>query len=124
LGCNEKRLREDFELALLDVLETDYDLDVRRANDKLNRRRKGVATLHFEYPKNGNPESWKVVVTIEGAEESAYTLCVDYSSLDAMEESVADCESLAMAIGAHLEECRERAVTSGECDGPQRRWDD
>ena len=47
MGRNGKRLREDFELVLMDVLETDYDLDVRRANDKLNRRRNGVATLHF-----------------------------------------------------------------------------
>jgi len=124
LGQNSKRLREDFELALMDVLETDYDLDVRRANDKLNRRRNGVATLHFEYPKNGDPDNWKVVVTIEGVEESAHTLNIDYSSEDAMEESVADCESLALAIGSCLEEYREQSVTSGACSDPHRRWDD
>jgi hypothetical protein len=105
-------MREDFELALMDVLETDYDLDVRRANDKLNRRRNGVATLHFEYSKNGDPENWKVVVNI------------DYSSEDAMEESVADCESLALAIGSYLEEYREQSVTSGACGELHRRWDD
>jgi hypothetical protein len=117
-------MREDFELALMDVLETDYDLDVRRANDKLNRRRNGVATLHFEYSKNGDPENWKVVVTIEGVEGSAHTLNIDYSSEDAMEESVADCESLALAIGSYLEEYREQSVTSGACGELHRRWDD
>jgi hypothetical protein len=117
-------MREDFELALLDVLESDYDLDVRRANDKLNRRRGSAATLHFEYPKNGDPANWKVAVSIEGARDSCHTLNVDYSSPDAMEESVADCESLAMAIGCYLEECRERRAASGEAPGPKRRWDD
>jgi hypothetical protein len=124
LGRSEKRMREEFELALMYVLETDYDLDVRRANDKLNRRRSSAATLHFEYPTNGDPSSWKVLVVIEGAEESPHTLNIDYSSPDAMEESVIDCESLALAIGCYLEERRERRAVSGEVPGPQRRWDD
>jgi hypothetical protein len=117
-------MTEEFEQALLDVLETDYDLDVRRANDRLNRRRGSAATLQFAYPRNGDPSHWTVDVTIEGAPSPCHTLDVDWSSADTMEESVAACEDLALAIGAYLEERQESRLAAGEEPGPARRWDD
>jgi hypothetical protein len=123
---NEKKMREEFELALIDVLETDFDLDVRRERDPLNRRKESAATLRFDYPTNRSGSRSKVVVQIEGMPES-HSLDVDWSSLDGIDESAGDCESLAMAIGTWLEERNEArmlAVAGGGASWPQRRWDD
>ena len=121
-----QNLQHELEVAVVDVLEQDYDLEVRLAKDDWNRRRRSVATLHFDYRWDVQPTQARVVVTIEGLESRAHVLHADFSSTEAIERSAEDCESLALSVHTFLEEGRESDATvkpATVASGP-RRWDD
>ncbi len=121
-----QNLQHELEVAVVDVLEQDYDLEVRLAKDDWNRRRRSVATLHFDYRWDAQPTHARVVVTIEGLESRAHVLHADFSTAESIERSAEDCESLALSVYTFLEEGRESDATVGHCaaGGDARRWDD
>lgn len=96
-----KRERE-FEGLLIDVLTQDYDLPVRHASDRLERRRRGLASLAFEYHYS-SPSQAKVIVKVEGMPSFSNLLPLDFSSPEAVARSAEDCEALALFLIEHLE---------------------
>ena len=64
----KKALEREFEELLLDVLDQDYDLAVRRSDDPLERRKRDLATLSFEYHWSG-PREARAVVRVAGARD-------------------------------------------------------
>jgi hypothetical protein len=98
----EKRERE-FETLLLEVLSQDYDLPVRHASDRLERRQRGRATLAFEYHYS-SPMQAKVVVNVQGLPGFSNMLALDFSSPESIARCAEDCEALALFLIEHLEE--------------------
>jgi hypothetical protein len=125
-ALSERReLESEFELALIDVLEQDYDLAVRLPDDAWNRRRSDVATLRFKFRWDEAEPRAKVIVSIEGKRNSSNVMFVDFASAEAIERSAEECEALALNVFAWLEECREQAALAREHRrGKRRRWDD
>ena len=124
-------LKRELELAVVDVLEQDYDLDVRLASDAWNRRRRNVATLRFDYHWDPEPTRARVVVTIEGLEATTHLLQADFSSAESIERSAEDCEALALSVHTYLREGLEADVAAREASetgeiwrGEVRRWED
>ncbi len=119
-------LQQELEIAVVDVLEQDYDLEVRLPKDDWNRRRRRVATLHFDYRWDAQPTHARVVVTIEGLESRAHVLHADFSTAESIERSAEDCESLALSVYTFLQEGRESDATVEHpaLGGVTRRWDD
>jgi len=105
-----KQLEREFEDLLLDVLDQDYDLAVRRRDDALERRRRDLATLVFSYRWSG-PREARAVVRVEGAKEFKAILPVDASSPEEMRRSAEDCESLVLFLSEHLERKRSDSMT-------------
>lgn len=105
-----KQLEREFEDLLLDVLDQDYDLAVRRRDDALERRRRDLATLTFSYRWSG-PREARAVVRVEGAKEFKAILPVDASSPEEMRRSAEDCESLVLFLSEHLERKRSETMT-------------
>ncbi len=105
-----KQLEREFEDLLLDVLDQDYDLSVRRRDDALERRRRDLATLTFSYRWSG-PREARAVVRIEGAKEFKAILPVDASSPEEMRRSAEDCESLVLFLSEHLERKRSETMS-------------
>lgn len=118
-------LERSFEEMLVDVLTQDHDLDVRRAQDPLDRRRNGVASLQFDFHWDTD-EHAKVVVTVEGVDDFSNMARVDFRSEDTMAASAEDCEALALFLTEHLSELREdwlEAVSAGELEHGRREDD-
>ena len=105
-----KQLEREFEDLLLDVLDQDYDLAVRRRDDALERRRRDLATLVFSYRWSG-PREARVVVRVEGSKEFKAILPVDASSPEEMRRSAEDCESLVLFLSEHLERKRSDSMS-------------
>ena len=120
-----KQLEREFEDLLLDVLDQDYDLAVRRRDDALERRRHDLATLSFSYRWSGAREA-RVVVRVEGSREFKAILPIDASSPEEMRRSAEDCESLVLFLSEHLERKRDAslAVAAGGGIAWGRREDD
>lgn len=106
-----KQLEREFEDLLLDVLDQDYDLAVRRRDDALERRRRDLATLTFSYRWSG-PREARAVVRVEGARDFKAILPVDASSPEEMRRSAEDCESLVLFLSEHLERKRSDTLAS------------
>jgi undecaprenyl pyrophosphate synthase len=106
-----KALEREFEELLLDVLEQDYDLTVRHGTDRLDRRKRDVATLQFEYHYDGAREA-KAVVRVAGVAEFKAILPVDFASADGLRRSAEDCEALVLYLTEYLEEQREKTLTA------------
>jgi hypothetical protein len=106
----KKALEREFEALLLDVLDQDYDLAVRRSDDPLERRKANLATLSFEYHWSG-PREARAVVRIDGARAFKAILPVDASSPEELRRSAEDCEALVLFLAEHLEEKREKMLT-------------
>jgi hypothetical protein len=124
-AADRRELESEFELAVVDVLEQDHDLEVRLPDDSWNRRKNCVATLHFKYHWDRHEPRAKVVVMIEGKRDTSNVMLVDFSSPEAIETSAEDCESLALNVHVYLEACREQAHTETKRGRhPRQRWDD
>jgi len=120
-----KQLEREFEDLLLDVLDQDYDLAVRRHDDALERRRRDLATLSFSYRWSG-PREARAVVRVDGAREFKAILPVDASSPEELRRSAEDCESLVLFLSEHLERKRGESVAvaaSGQLAWGQREDD-
>lgn len=104
-----KQLEREFEDLLLDVLDQDYDLAVRRRDDALERRRRDLATLSFSYRWSG-PREARAVVRVEGARDFKAILPIDASSPEEMRRSAEDCESLVLFLSEHLERKRNDSM--------------
>lgn len=102
-------MEREFEDLLLDVLEQDYDLSVRHADDRLDRRRRDVATLRFEYHYDTARDA-KVVVRIDGATEFKAILPVAFESAEGLRRSAEDCEALVLYLTEHLDQRREKTL--------------
>ena len=120
-----KQLEREFEDLLLDVLDQDYDLAVRRRNDTLERRRNDLATLSFSYRWSGAREA-RVVVRVEGSRDFKAILPIDASSPEEMRRSAEDCESLVLFLSEHLERKRDDSLVAAASGGVAwgRREDD
>jgi len=103
-----KRERE-FEGLLIDVLTQDYDLPVRHGGDRLERRRRGLASLVFEYHYS-SPTQAKVIVKVEGMPSFSNMLPLDFSSAEAVARCAEDCEALALFLMEHLEHAEEELL--------------
>lgn len=114
-----KTLEREFEDLLLDVLDQDYDLAVRRRDDALERRRRDLAILTFSYRWSG-PREARAVVRVEGARDFKAILPVDASSPEEMRRSAEDCESLVLFLAEHLSAKRDKALTAAAAG--ERRW--
>jgi hypothetical protein len=114
-----KQLEREFEDLLLDVLDQDYDLAVRRRDDTLERRRRDLATLTFSYHWSG-PREARAVVRVEGAKDFKAILPVDASSPEELRRSAEDCESLVLFLAEHLE-CKRSDSISAAASG-QLAW--
>lgn len=114
-----KLLEREFEDLLLDVLDQDYDLAVRRRDDSLERRRRDLATLSFSYRWSGAREA-RAVVRVEGARDFKAILPIDASSSEELRRSAEDCESLVLFLSEHLERKREDSLAVAA--GGQLRW--
>lgn len=112
-------MEREFEDLLLDVLEQDYDLSVRHADDRLDRRRRDIATLSFEYHYDAQHEA-KAVVRVEGVSGFKAILPVDFASADGLRRSAEDCESLVLYLTEHLG--GEREKTLAEAASGRVRW--
>ena len=120
----EERERE-FEDVLIDVLSQDYDLQVRHSADALERRRRGMACLNFEYQYSSQTQA-KVVVSIAGDSGFSNMLPVDFADGDAIARSAEDCEALALYLIEYLdaqEESTLPALDAGEFDFGRREED-
>ena len=106
-----KQLEREFEDLLLDVLDQDYDLAVRRRDDAMERRRRDLATLTFSYRWSG-PREARAVVRVEGAKEFKAILPVDASSPEELRRSAEDCESLVLFLSEHLENKRSESMSA------------
>ena len=106
-----RTLEREFEELLLDVLEQDYDLSVRHATDRLDRRKRDIATLEFEYHYDAAREA-KVVVRVAGVADFKAILPVEFASADGMRRSAEDCESLVLYLTEYLEEVREKTLVA------------
>jgi hypothetical protein len=106
-----KQLEREFEDLLLDVLDQDYDLAVRRRDDALERRRRDLATLTFSYRWSG-PREARAVVRVEGAKDFKAILPVDASSPEELRRSAEDCESLVLFLSEHLETKRSESMSA------------
>jgi hypothetical protein len=112
-------LEREFEELLLDVLEQDYDLAVRHATDRLDRRKRDIATLQFEYHYD-SPREAKAVVRVAGVEGFKAILPVDFGSPDELRRCAEDCEALVLYLTEHLENMREK--TLAEVAAGRLRW--
>ena len=110
-GGKRRALEREFEELLLDVLEQDYDLAVRQSTDRMERRKRDVATLEFEYHHESASQA-KAVVRVASAPSFKAMLPVDWSSPDALRRSAEDCEALVLFLTEHLEEMREKTLTA------------
>jgi hypothetical protein len=118
--AGKRRVSErEFEELLLDVLEQDYDLAVRHATDRLDRRKRDIATLEFEWHHDKTNEA-KVVVRVAGVAHFKAILPVDFSSPDNLRRSAEDCESLVLYLTEYLEEKREKTLV--EVAAGRMRW--
>lgn len=108
-ATKKKALEREFEELLLDVLDQDYDLAVRRRDDPLERRRRELATLSFEYHWAG-PREARAVVRVEGAPDFKAILPLDASSIEELRRSAEDCEALVLFLAEHLEAKREKLL--------------
>ena len=104
---NREKLERTFEDALLEVLAHEYDLDVRHERDRLERRRREVATLDFAYHYRTGSEQAKAVISIEGADHFSNLLPVDFRSEESIQRSAEGCEALARFIEDHLVRLRD-----------------
>jgi len=102
-------MEREFEDLLLDVLEQDYDLSVRHSEDRLDRRRRDVATLSFEYHYD-SPREAKSVVRITGVGDFKAILPVDFGTPEGLRRSAEDCEALVLYLTEHLEIRREKTL--------------
>lgn len=120
-----RRLDEmEFELALVGALEDMYGVAVRVDGDPLDRRRRGYATLEFDYFRadsddDEDGDDMKVVVSIHGVPGASFSFGVDLADPDSVLSAAEDCEDLALAVRESL----------GSEDGPEddvldRRWND
>jgi len=105
-----RMMEREFEDLLLDVLEQDYDLAVRHKEDRLDRRRREIATLSFEYHYDAAREA-KAVVRIDGVADFKAILPVDFDSADGLRRSAEDCEALVLYLTEHLDCVREKTLT-------------
>jgi len=105
-----KRERE-FEGLLIDVLSQDYDLPVRHSADRLERRRRGLASLSFEYHYSSTTQA-KVVVKVEGMPSFSNMLPLDFSSQESLARSAEECEALALFLMEYLEGNQENLLDS------------
>jgi hypothetical protein len=96
----------EFEMVLIEVLTQDWDLPVRRAGERVERRRRGGATLAFDYHYS-SPAQAKVVVGIEGLQSFSNVLFVDFSSSETIARSAEQCEALALVLMEHLQAVQE-----------------
>lgn len=104
-----KALEREFEDLLLDVLDQDYDLAVRRRDDSLERRRRDLATLSFSYRWFGAREA-RAVVRVEGSRDFKAILPIDASSPEDLRRSAEDCESLVLFLSEWLERKRDESL--------------
>jgi len=114
-----RALESEFEELLLDVLEQDYDLAVRQATERIERRKRDLATLQFEWHYD-RARGAKAVVRVAGVADFKAILPVDFTSPDALRRSAEDCESLVLYLTEYLEEKREKALT--EVGAGRRPW--
>jgi hypothetical protein len=105
----KKALEREFEALLLDVLDQDYDLAVRRLDDPIERRKRDLATLSFEYHWSG-PREARAVVRVDGERSFKAILPVDASSPEELRRSAEDCEALVLFLAEHLEVKREKLL--------------
>jgi hypothetical protein len=105
----KRALEHEFEELVLDVLEQDYDLAVRHSSDRLDRRKRGVARLEFEFHHDARDEA-KAVVRVAGVPDFKAILPIDFSSADAMRRSAEDCEALVLYLSEYLEATREKEL--------------
>ena len=112
-------MEREFEDLLLDVLEQDYDLSVRHADDRLERRKRDTVCLCFEYHYDTAHEA-KAVVRVDGIKDFKAILPVDFASADGLRRSAEDCEALVLYLTEHLENMREKALT--EAAAGRLRW--
>lgn len=119
VGAKRKVLEREFEDLLIDVLEQDYDLSVRHAEDKIERRTRGVARLCFDY-RYASATDAKAIVRIDGKPDFKAMLPVDFASREDLRRSAEDCEALVLFLSEHLEEHREKAML--EATSGSGRW--
>jgi hypothetical protein len=104
-----RTLEREFEELLLDVLEQDYDLSVRHSTNRLDRRRRDVARLEFEYHYD-TPKEAKAVVRIAGVSDFKAILPVDFGAPEDLRRCAEDCEALVLFLTEHLEHAREKTL--------------
>ncbi len=94
-------LEREFEQTLIDVLSLDYDLAVRHAEDRIERRRQGMARLDFDYQCSGD-HLGKVIISIDGAPGFSGMLPIDLTDSASAARSAEDCEALALYLMEYL----------------------
>ncbi|MCP4002744.1 MAG: hypothetical protein GY725_00980 [bacterium] len=103
MASKREALERDYEELLIDILEQDHDLAVRRNGDSLNRRRNDVATLQFAYQYvSGRTKEGKVSVSIDGFPGFSVSLVFDFSDEDELQRSAENTEGLALFLSEHL----------------------
>ncbi len=107
---NREALERSFEAALLEVLVQEYDLDVCLERDRLERRRRDVASLGFEYHYRGGAAEARVVISIQGARHFSNLLPVDFGCDESIRKSAESCEALARFIHEHLADARDHTL--------------
>ncbi len=128
---DRQRLEREFEELLVEVLMQDYDLDVRRWGDAMDRRRKNIGTLCFDYHYEPKSPVGKAVVSLDEADDFTSLMKVDFSSPERMLAAAEDCEALALFLSERLDERRDELLGTedpiygdGDGDGLGRREDD
>ena len=114
MNVQTERERE-FEDLLVEILTQEHDLPVYRSGDPLERRRRGMACLEFEYHYSSSSEA-KAVVKIHGATGFSNLMRVDFGSSDSIARSAEDCESLALFLIEHMQAAQE-ALIADHCSG-------
>jgi hypothetical protein len=116
--ASRRKLQQlEFEMALTGVLSDVYDLAVRSDRDPLERRGRGLVTLHFDYEYDGK-QAAKVCVSIVGQDSSTFSLPVDFSNTETILESAEQCEDLALAVQSRMDDL------GFDADALDRRWMD
>ena len=118
-------LEREFEELLVEVLSQDYDIAVRTPGERLDRRRRDVATLGFEYHYTSDAAG-KVRITIRDVPDFSTMLPVDFATPDSMQKCAEECEALALYLMEHLSQRGEDLFASaidGDLDWGRREDD-
>ncbi|MFQ5514090.1 MAG: hypothetical protein ACE5FG_06580 [Myxococcota bacterium] len=105
MTAKRDRAEQEFEELLVEVLNVDHDLHVRRAGDPLGEGSGRAGTLRCRFRYLGNGDQAHVTVEVESVEGARQVMRVDLADPESIRRAAESCEPLALALVGQLTEC-------------------